>query len=316
MAEVYTSDVQPLPGIDYTNLPEDPKELRAKLYKLAQNQVANEQDLLKSQKDRLQKLEAQGRQVDLAPVLAWWDKSQGTNLLGGYRRPESELDREQRLGGLQDKIGRQQDQLAENQKNILALALKEKQGDQELLAKKAQQQKERVLPGSHVENFGTAESAFSALDDARKLTNETYKDIVGPTTGLGSKLAATFEFGDRGVRAKELDAALSARAQTIGKYLEGGKMTDQDITRYKAMLPTITDSPAVADSKVQNLQRLLAQKQNAELSNFENAGYDVGKIRRLQAPGLSKGPAVGFVKNGYQFIGGDPSKQENWKKVK
>lgn len=323
----YTTDLMPIGGVDPTvaqslsggevALPEDAKALRKKLYELSQAQVTNQQNQLKSQKDRLDKFAQEGQKLDLAPLLSYWDKSEGTNLLAGYQRPESKLEHERRLGDLQDKVAKQQDQLSENQTKLLSLAIKEKMGDQAVAAKKELHDQGNKLPGSNAESLGNADAAIQALDDVKTLHGQTYSDITGPFQGLKSKIQGTFELGDAGVRAKEFQAALDARKQIIGKYLEGGVLRKEDEAKYQRMLPQITDGAQVAQSKIENLQRLIAQRQQADLKAFSQTGYNVGQVTRLPLKDLpgSTAPKAGFTRNGYKFKGGDPSKKSSWEKI-
>jgi hypothetical protein len=85
--------------------------------------------------------------------------------------------------------------------------------------------------------------------------------------------------GDTGKQFKTYDAQLKANAQIIGKYLEGGKLTDSDIERYKDILPNHNDSPDIAEKKAVVLQNLIAQKQNAEGAALQQAGYNTGNLQ-------------------------------------
>ena len=64
-------------------------------------------------------------------------------------------------------------------------------------------------------------------------------------------------------------------AQAIGRYLEGGKMTDSDYPRYLKMLPTPSDSAERAANKLKTLKALIKDKQRNELEAQRAAGKDV-----------------------------------------
>lgn len=153
------------------------------------------------------------------------------------------------------------------------------------------EKKGKTLPATEAQSLGDANSSFQALQDA----NQKFQDnasITGPFQGRVSSLAAWGQVGDRGKQAANLDAELKKNAQTIGKYLEGGKLTNEDIDRYKKLLPTITDDPSVAAEKAKILQTMIAQKQAAQKETFGQAGYDVSNIRLSQAP-MAGGPSMG-----------------------
>lgn len=178
----------------------------------------------------------------------------------------------------------------------------------------------KTLPASVAETFGFAKSADKALEDANTLIGNN-KDIVGPGQGVLTGLLSQGEIGDSGKRGKVLNADLKAKAQIIGKYLEGGKLTDSDIARYQSMLPTLRDSPQAASEKINILKRLIANKQAAEKGSLGESGYDVSKVTTSVPPNLPGSlmknslPKVGEVKDGYKYLGGDPSNPKSWGKL-
>lgn len=135
----------------------------------------------------------------------------------------------------------------------------------------------KTLPAATAESFGDAEASKLALQNAQNQFVSN-KDIAGPIAGRAAGLQGMLEIGDAGKRAKVFDAQLKINAQSIGKYLEGGKLTDADIDRYKQMLPNISDSPDVAEKKTQLLQNLITQKQQAQVQSLQQAGYNVKNI--------------------------------------
>lgn len=165
----------------------------------------------------------------------------------------------------------------------------------------------KTLPASQAESAGTAQAASQALDDITGIIEQN-KDIIGPMGGRVSQLAALGQFGERGKQAANIKGAMDQRAQIIGKYLEGGKLTDQDIARYRQQLPQITDTPEVAQAKINSLRRLLANKQQAELSALQGAGYATGGIQRMAAPefsnlrqSIAQKPKT-VIQNGHTYI--------------
>jgi hypothetical protein len=161
---------------------------------------------------------------------------------------------------------------------LKGLDIKNKEAD---LAKKNRdlnaEKKGKPIPATELVSFGSADAAQNALDGALKSINDN-QDIVGPFQGKLSNLAAYGEFGDTGKRAKALNAQLKTNAQIIGKSLEGGKLTDQDILRYQSMLPNLNDSPEAAGQKTEVLKNMIAQKRAAEVSSLQKGGYDIGQL--------------------------------------
>ena len=53
-----------------------------------------------------------------------------------------------------------------------------------------------------------------------------------------------------------------------------------------------------------------------DLRGVVGSAYKRATGKDYQAPQADGGPAAGTVVDGYRFKGGDPSKQENWERVK
>jgi hypothetical protein len=164
----------------------------------------------------------------------------------------------------------------------------------------------KIIPASEAAQFGGTSASFKALQDSADLY-ENNADLAGPMQGKLSGIAGKLEWGDTGKRAKAFDAQLKMNAQVIGKALEGGKLTDQDILRYRDMLPNLGDSKDAAQAKIQILQNMLFQKQQADLAALEGAGYNTGTIPRVGQVGLPdslKGMSAQSRKNVSDIIGG------------
>lgn len=170
------------------------------------------------------------------------------------------------------------------------LDLQKKQG--ESIAEK----KGKTLPPASVESLASSNASLQALEAANKAMQGATVP-TGPLMGRVSGLMGAAELGDTGKGAKALDAQLKLNAQTIGKYLEGGKLTDMDIDRYKQMLPNMTDSPQAASEKTKLLLTLISNKQKSEIDGLTQAGYDVGRIK-LYTPNMEQA--------GQQAIQGNP----------
>lgn len=153
----------------------------------------------------------------------------------------------------------------------------------EKLKKEEEVKAGKTLPASEAVALGDINASFQALADAQKAF-EANPTITGPIQGKVSKFASMFELGDTGKEAKSFDAQLKANAQVIGKALEGGKLTNEDLERYKDMLPNLGDSKDAATKKVAILQSMLAQRQGAQSSALQQAGYNTGNIKLSSAP--------------------------------
>lgn len=71
--------------------------------------------------------------------------------------------------------------------------------------------------------------------------------------------------------AQAFQAQVNLAAQVVGKALEGGKLTDQDIARYQNILPNINDMPAAARVKLKTIQRMMDNQLRLSQQNFAGA---------------------------------------------
>ena len=86
--------------------------------------------------------------------------------------------------------------------------------------------------------------------------------LTGPIKGLGAKIPYATEF-------KDLQAQIDLARQVVGKFLEGGVLRKEDEEKYKKILPTMYDTPEVAQRKLQNIMTELQSR----LAQYEATGY-------------------------------------------
>jgi hypothetical protein len=174
----------------------------------------------------------------------------------------------------------------------------------------------KMIPAGETTNVSKATAAFRSLDDAGKVI-DTNSDIMGPRSGAngllqrGKRLIGMDSSADR---YDNFDAIMKQKAQEIGGYLEGGKLTDADVPKYLEMLPRRGDTPQVAQIKKQAVQRLIASRQKEELAALKGAGYDTAGIPSLDVPELPEGLLVGSGKKKPglidEAVAGDESTQD------
>ena len=88
------------------------------------------------------------------------------------------------------------------------------------------------------------------------------------------------------------------KAQTIGKALEGGKLTDVDYTKYMKFIPSPGDTPARAKEKIANLRKYAGNTKSTLIKTLGQSGYKVS--------GIENGPSSGSYTSGLT----DAEKQE------
>lgn len=139
----------------------------------------------------------------------------------------------------------------------------------------------KQLSANEVAKFNEANSIPMMLDDV-KVALGNASGIMGPVAG---RIAENNPWGDQ---AKATAAQLRAAAQKVGTYLEGGKLQAADEVKYANMLPQLTDTPAVAQSKLESVYRLVAAKQQSDVEALRAAGYNADPINKnLNIPELN-----------------------------
>lgn len=149
----------------------------------------------------------------------------------------------------------------------------------------------RNLP--HTAALGIADLDAS-LDDLVTLRNS-----LG-TTGTKSKVGADApnwitDLTGWGLSedAKSRQAVIDRVRQVIGKALEGGVLRKEDEEKYKKILPTMGDPPAVAKSKLDGLEKAIIERRETQLDALRDANYNVERFNRAPpAPG-AQDPAAG-----------------------
>lgn len=128
--------------------------------------------------------------------------------------------------------------------------------------------KPHALTAGQSETLSGHDAALKQLDGVDTAIGE-YGGIMGPVEGRARG------FNPYDTDAKTFDAKLKLVAQNVGKALEGGKLAEGDITRYRQMLPNLSDTPDVAKRKVEALRELVRQKQRSDIDTARRAKFDV-----------------------------------------
>lgn len=184
---------------------------------------------------------------------------------------------------------------AENEKNRKAKAALE------AMATSAKKKEGAQVPGSVAADLGQFDSALAMADDAKK-------SYDAKASQAGSRVIAYIPGSEANQYEKERDVT----AQAIGTILEGGKLTEPDYARYKAMLPSPSDTNSVADAKIAALKNLIEQKRKGKVEGLAQTGFDVSKVQRKEPEGFKKaappsgaiaaGKPKKVIQNGHEYI--------------
>lgn len=262
-----------------------------------------ENELQKTAKESMSDKELVGRLlIGFVPTLLGAAIGRATGLgtgLGGAAGGEAAVAGLKQLDALQEAQRKAEETAkkseAEKAKSEREFGLKERELEEKLKIEqiKAATERMKAVQKAEAEPKGktvTAEQAklVAGLDTSEKQLDaieseiEKNADVMGPVAGrlIGVSPYAT--------ETKAFDARMKLAAQKIGVALEGGKLTDEDIMRYRQMLPNLTDTPEVARAKVGVVRELLAQERQAQIGSMGAGGYEVGKyeVGGYASPGI------------------------------
>lgn len=122
------------------------------------------------------------------------------------------------------------------------------------------------------------EDGYAAYKSANELKDAMVNSmsLFGPLKGRAGALNPYDE------NAQSLNSAIYAAKQSIGKFLEGGVLRAEDEKKYEKMLPSISDSPSVAQTKLELIYKKLADKAAGYKTSLGRSGYDVSAFDELQ----------------------------------
>lgn len=140
---------------------------------------------------------------------------------------------------------------------------------------------------------GTAEKmlefrdGWSQLQSLRSLwpsdtTSSNYVEKRLPVEVLANMPNAIVRSTGLGAITKARGAIIATARQVIGKALEGGVLRKEDEAKYLLMLPALTDSAEIAQSKLDTLQTMLEERYNARLQYLEDTGYNIKGLANVR----------------------------------
>lgn len=115
--------------------------------------------------------------------------------------------------------------------------------------------KQGKLTDTAIKTVNDYQTAISGLTQLTS-TIKSNPDDIGYIRGLQANIP--------GANAQKVQAQIKQVAQIVGKALEGGKLTDADVPKYEKILPSIRDTPDVAQAKIRNVLNML----QSSLSNY------------------------------------------------
>ncbi len=130
----------------------------------------------------------------------------------------------------------------------------------------------KALPATQVKDLSDMQDTLLKLDELEGMITGEYGGYFGPIQGgvAGDIAQSVGLSGERST----IQSITNVLAQSMGKALEGGKLTDADIERYRQMLPNLKDTPGNALKKLQMVRQMITQQVQSQTSGYQTAGYD------------------------------------------
>lgn len=132
-------------------------------------------------------------------------------------------------------------------------------------------QKEQRLPADKVLQLNEGKQMPGLLDKI-ETTIKNNEDSFGPIIGTAGGLNPYNE------TSQTIQSQMKSSAQLIGKYMEGGVLRKEDVAKYEAMLPKLSDTPQVAYNKLQIVRKMLADKSKSDIEAVGASGYNVAGV--------------------------------------
>ncbi len=131
----------------------------------------------------------------------------------------------------------------------------------------------KTLTQSESQMLGALSQAGTDLDNLEKIFTKLGPDWGGPVSGRAKSAAGMGQNPDIAAIENAITAATPNLAR--GVFREVGVLTDDDIKRYKALLPTAYDTDAVRSVKMKQLRERIVQGKKETMDSLRKAGRDL-----------------------------------------
>lgn len=159
----------------------------------------------------------------------------------------------------------------------------------------------KQLPPDKVMAMSEGASVSRMLPELETIIEDN-KAIFGPFVGR-IKRANVYD-----VQGQSLDAKIRAMSQAFGRFMEGGVLRKEDEVKYYKMFPQLSDKPAVAKNKLQNVSDILSRQYNDKKKSLNDSNYDVSGLLSLgdaSAPIISSQAEYDALPSGSPYLGPD-----------
>lgn len=158
----------------------------------------------------------------------------------------------------------------------------------------------KTLTQSENQMLGALNQAGSDLDNLEAIFKKLGPDWGGPLSGRVKNAAGVGQNPDITAVENAINAATPNLAR--GVFREVGVLTDEDIRRYKALLPTAYDTDAVRSVKMKQLRARIEQGKKETMDSLRKAGRDVSGFDKADKAQTAKPPPGAAGKTHAQLI--------------
>lgn len=301
--------------------------------------ITDQQQNISDQKEQLNALLNKPKQTDLTPLMALadaWSGQPGSNLAGAYKsmRPQ---DDDAKANALKQQLMQQEQGLLGKQMALLKLTQKKTEGSSPAIIGPAQKMVDKEFGKDYNKfwlqgEYADAEKGVEQLRGVSELLSDKSKNL----TGLDVKYNPLRKiFNQESVDAQE---SVEEVVQRNLRIVLGAQFTEKEGERLisRAYNPALDEevNKKRVDRLLMQMQKALDAKRDAATFYEKNGtlqGFDTSRLyKRGEFTdqfekdirwGLdekeSKKPSIekGTVDDGYEFQGGDPSDQNNWKEI-
>lgn len=113
-----------------------------------------------------------------------------------------------------------------------------------------------------------------------KTTLDKNQGMFGPVAG---RLASANPWN---TDSQTIDSQFRTASQTFGRYMEGGVLRPDDEAKYRKMFPQLSDTPEVAQNKLAIVNKMLIDRQNANVAALKSQGYRTSGFQTRETPAL------------------------------
>lgn len=155
-------------------------------------------------------------------------------------------------------------------------------------AAKIQSQSGKPMTSTEVKSLSDLDSVSFTLDAIESKLNSINQR--GPIVGRVRQMSPY----DTDAREVENLVTSIVPGLARGVFGEVGVLTDQDIKRYRDLIPNMTTSPEVAQRNITNLRQKISNSRKEKLETMKQAGFDVSGFEQQSQPAAAAPAAPKF----------------------